>query len=325
MALTFSVIATASSAFAQPSGPIPAMNGGVVDAPVMQQHVPTKKVIPYAHLREADYIWGKRVWRTIDLREKQNYPLYYPLVPLNDRWSLWDILKVNINEGNITSYSPFDPADETSELLDGDQFKYPLVTGAGYPDDVVKSLVELSFNAVEYGEYYDKQKMDANGEPMYDEYDEPIYEEDEYGMALQTRDTTKIPIEAQEIIEYKIKEDWFFDKQRSVLDVRIEGIAPVVYRYQEKTIIGKRTLFWVYFPECRYVFQNYFVYNEHNDARRMSFDDLFWKRKFQSYIHKETNVYDREINDHKVGVNALLKSEDIKYQIFKFEHDVWHF
>ena len=71
--------------------------------------------------------------------------------------------------------------------------------------------------------------------------------------------------------------------------------------------------------------QNYFVYNEKNDARRMSFDDLFWKRKFQSYIDKETNVYDRTINDHKVGVDALLKSEDIKYEIFKFEHDVWHF
>ena len=35
--------------------------------------------------------------------------------------------------------------------------------------------------------------------------------------------------DCQRYIQYEIKEDWFFDKQRSVLDVRIIGIAPVVY------------------------------------------------------------------------------------------------
>ena len=315
LALSISVFATASIAFAQPSGPIPAMNGGVVDAPVMQQHVPTKKVIPYAHLREADYIWGKRVWRTIDLREKQNYPLYYPLIPLNDRWSLWDILRVNIEEGNITPFLVSDP-DDLEAPNDGDQFKYPLVQGqtANY-NGLVKSLFNIEIVS-------DEPRDSLNG---YDEWGDPIYVLDALGDRIQIIDTSYIAIEAQEIIEYHIKEDWIFDKQRSVLDVRIEGIAPVTYLKEGDAIVGKTEKFWVYFPECRYVFQNYFVYNEHNDARRMSFDDLFWKRKFQSYIHKETNVYDREINDHKVGVDALLKSEDIKYQIFKFEHDVWHF
>jgi hypothetical protein len=84
-------------------------------------------------------------------------------------------------------------------------------------------------------------------------------------------------------------------------------------------------LFWVYFPECRYVFQNSFVYNRKNDAQRMSFDDLFWKRMFASHIHKETNVYDREIEDYeRDGVKALLESERIKNNMAKIEHDVWH-
>ena len=57
----------------------------------------------------------------------------------------------------------------------------------------------------------------------------------------------------------------------------------------------------------------------------MSFDDLFWKRMLQSYIVKSSNLYDREIDSYKAGVDALLESERIKEQIFIFEHDLWNF
>jgi hypothetical protein len=73
------------------------------------------------------------------------------------------------------------------------------------------------------------------------------------------------------------------------------------------------------------VFARYFVFNTRNDAMRMSYDDIFWKRQFASYVTKENNVYDREINDYKIAVDALLESERIKEEIFNFEHDVWHF
>lgn len=77
-------------------------------------------------------------------------------------------------------------------------------------------------------------------------------------------------------MQYKIKEDWFFDKERSVLDVRIIGICPVIYaKDQNGNITGFKELFWLYFPECRYVFQNFFVQSRHNDSQRISFDDLF--------------------------------------------------
>ena len=78
---------------------------------------------------------------------------------------------------------------------------------------------------------------------------------------------------ARDIVRDEINEDWFFDKQRSVVDVRIIGIAPVVYAVNPETqeIVGLKKLFWLYFPECRYVFQNFFVYNPDNDAQRMSF------------------------------------------------------
>ncbi|MFT7156087.1 MAG: gliding motility associated protein GldN, partial [Parvicella sp.] len=156
-------------------------------------------------------------------------------------------------------------------------------------------------------------RLDADGEPMFDDEGFPVTEElvNEYITA--------------EIIKYEIKEDWFFDKQRSVLDVRIIGISPVVYyKNANGDIAAEKNLFWLYFPECRYVFQNFFVYNERNDAQRMSFDDLFWKRDFSSIIHKESNIFNRKVAPIWVGLDALLESERIKGEMFQLEHDIWN-
>ena len=111
------------------------------------------------------------------------------------------------------------------------------------------------------------------------------------------------------------------------MDVRIIGISPVVTAINPETqeVVGLKNLFWLYFPECRYVFQNFFVFNGANDSQRMSFDDLFWKREFSSYIRKESNVYDRAISPNWDGLDALLESERIRNEMFTFEHDLWHF
>ena len=37
-----------------------------------------RKVQPYPHLRQADVMWSRKIWREIDLREKVNHPFYYP-------------------------------------------------------------------------------------------------------------------------------------------------------------------------------------------------------------------------------------------------------
>ena len=158
-------------------------------------------------------------------------------------------------------------------------------------------------------------------EPLLD--DDGLERYDDNGDPMDT--TMKEDITSEQIIKYYVKEDWFFDKQRGVQERRIIGIAPVRYALDDNgDIKALNTMFWLYFPECRYVFQNFFVYNSENDARRMSYDDLFWKQMYSSYIHKESNVYDRKVNNTFEGVDALLESEKIKKEIFTVEHDLWH-
>jgi gliding motility associated protien GldN len=128
------------------------------------------------------------------------------------------------------------------------------------------------------------------------------------------------------IKQFRIKEDWFFDKQKSVLEVRIIGIAPVQeVLAPDGSVKGDNVLFWIYFPEARYIFANSEVYNRQNDAERRTYEDVFWKRMFGSYVYKEQNVYDRLIKDYSTGMDALLESERIKEDIFNFEHDLWEY
>ena len=88
---------------------------------------------------------------------------------------------------------------------------------------------------------------------------------------------------------------------------------------------GYKPLFWLYFPECRYVFANAEVFNVNNDSQRRTFEDLFQKRMFTSYVVKEANVYDRTIRSYALNIDALLESERIKEDLFEIEHDLWHY
>ncbi|MCB2219599.1 MAG: gliding motility protein GldN [Bacteroidetes bacterium] len=131
------------------------------------------------------------------------------------------------------------------------------------------------------------------------------------------------PTEVQRI---KLKEEWFFDKQRSVMDVRILGICPVRNLYNEDgSFFGFEDMFWIYFPEARPVFAQAIVFNRHNSAETRTYDEIFWKRMFGSYVYKEENVYDREISDYASGMDALLEAERIKNELSEFEHELWEF
>ncbi len=138
----------------------------------------------------------------------------------------------------------------------------------------------------------------------------------------------KTEFDPSNVKKLKIKEDFYFDRQRSVVEVRILGICPVVDEI-DKTTGEKRfekNLFWIYFPECRNLFAKNEMYNLKNgSAGRMTYDDVFMKRMFSSYVYKEENVYDRAINEYSTGVDALLEAEKAKKDLFEFESNLWEY
>ena len=91
----------------------------------------------------------------------------------------------------------------------------------------------------------------------------------------------------EKIEQFRVKEVWYFDKQRSVMDVRILGVAPLYASDKDKENgLTPYPLFWIYFPEAREPLSKFRVFNEENDIAPMSWSDLFDARVFSRYITK---------------------------------------
>ena len=133
-------------------------------------------------------------------------------------------------------------------------------------------------------------------------------------------------IKPEHIKQYRLKEVWFFDEEDSKLDVRILGIAPIGEIFNEKgDVISCSPLFWVYYPEIRDILHKSKIFIESNDGTLISWDDVFQMRLFSSYIVKESNVFDRRIQDYKSGMDIFYESNTIKDTHFHFEHDLWDY
>jgi len=254
--------------------------------PYGSTHFPNKTPLPYVHIREADVMWSKTIWRVIDLREKMNLPLYYPLEPDKEcRKSLFDVLRSDLFTGEITAYG--------KPLLD-DEFNYPLTIS-----EVVALLKRIDTVSTQ----------------------DPLT-----GVLKDT--TIARDIVSENIKRYWLKELWFFDKQRSVMEVRIIGLCPLIEKIDQNTgeFRGYEPLFWVPYAECRPAFAKAPVLMlVANTSGKITFDELFEKRIFDSFIYKESNVYDRLVVEYAQGINALLESDAIKEELFNIEHDLWHF
>lgn len=269
---------SAASVFAQ----------NVLDGVYVDENTPSRRVIPYTFLRQADVLWSQRIWRIIDLREKMNLDLYYPMSKNQNRECLWSILTTALKNGELTAY-------EDNTIVDPDNtFSVPLT----------KAKIEQIIEPVDSGE------VDDNGNPV-----PPVPN----------------PVTPDKLRGYMLKEDWFFDKQRSVMDVRILGIAPIMVSINKNTKAEDTTgniqpMFWVYFPQARPLFAEREVFNTHNDAERRTYEDVFWKRQFASYIFMESNVYNRTLTSYAgLGIERLLEGEKIKKKMFDIEHDMWQY
>ncbi|MEM7574613.1 MAG: gliding motility protein GldN [Bacteroidota bacterium] len=173
-----------------------------------------------------------------------------------------------------------------------------------------------------------------------DEFTTPLSEEEAAAMAGEI-DTivTYDPVTYDEIIEvvvnelnpedikrFRLKEVWFFDRESSVMRVRILGIAPLKDVYDENgNFLYELPMFWVYYPHARHVLAREEAYAYGNDAAQRSWEDVFESRFFGSYIFQESNVHGRRISSYLTGRDALLEADRIKAEIFNFEHDLWEY
>ncbi len=199
---------------------------------------------------------------------------------------LIDIIMDAIASGELTAYDPVPTKDDPN----GDSFATPLTPGAARAKLADSSVVD---------------KFDKDGNKI--------------GSSLKAGE-----FNPDSLVKYRIKEDWIFDKQRSIFEPRIIGIAPMV-----KVKVGSsedyQPAFWIYFPEARPILATKEIVSRSSDATGLSFDDAFVKRIFVSYIVKESNDKDERIKDYETGIDKLFESERIKKSLMDWEISLWQY
>lgn len=282
------------------------------------------KPLAYGYVDDRDILMGKTTWEIIDLNEKINFPMYYPVDTANigsDRRSLYDVLTKAIKQGRITEvYSDsYFNTKKSMKDIEGSLTRVD-TTDAGrelinqYPDDyktrVVKKKVVTGTGKKKVVSYVDQTIGPTRSVPA------------EY---ILRQDLT-----AADVTQYKIKGYWYFDKRQSELKYRLLGICPVtpdVYTMNsdEKDYIE---LFWVFYPNAREVLHEAKAFNDTNSSMPISFDQILNSRRFNAIIYKEENMYgDREIKDYMKdnAQNQLLESERVKEKIRNFEENMWNY
>ena len=286
---------------------------GVKDSLV--QKLDNDNPLPYGYVNESrDVLWARATWEVIDLEQRVNFPLYYPVEDNlgADRRSLFNVLIAAIEAGDIT------------EVYGDDYFRTKKTLEEVKSGFVAK---ELTPEGQDLEIIYAANYPDLVGRDLTNKLVEDGILSDEHFFIER--------INGSDVIQYKIRGYWYVDARQGELKYRLLGICPMapgaldkIRAAQNQTEAEPVELFWIFFPDARKTLHNSLAFNAKNSASPFNFDQILNSRRFVGNIYKEENVYgDRQIEEY-MRENAqfqLLESERIKETIRDIEQDLWNY
>lgn len=251
-------------------------------------------------VHESDIMYKKTILRALDLREKQNLPLFS-----RDREITKTLFRA-AKEGALTIYAS-DSLDLGSKLTISEFLKRLELPGTGCEEVIEEEPMEEEFE--DFGDEFADEEDEYAEEPCVAEYFFP-----------------------QDIYQMQIKEDYIFDKQRSVMyyDIiafnfmmpadhpdNLKGIETLIASFSYKECVEK--LFTTH-PDAIW-------FNPYNDREHKNLHDAFELRLFSSYIIKVSNPTDEYIVDIYGGDprTGIMASQWKAFELMEYEHNLWEF
>ena len=263
-----------------------------------------RKPLVYDHVREDDATYSQFIWREIDGREKINLPFIYNAKDETGDQRFFSILITALKEsykngGDLIAFAPED-----------DRFTTPLTLNQ-----------VLAMSSPETNQLDTSYPTSVDDENVKDTF-----------IFWKRSDIAPKP---DSVFKFRIKEQWFFDKEASRMTVRIIGIAPMA---PDVTISGVKIknagppkynpIFWIYYPDLRPTLSRTFAYNPKNMGGRLTWEEVFEGRFFSSYIIKSTLNNPKDLTLARLiqdPLFQLLEGENIKEKIFNYEQDLWSY
>ena len=128
--------------------------------------------LEYEFIDDRDILWSKIVYEKIDLGERLNFPLLFPIddnLYVDTRKSLWRVLKENIIDKNITLIYNANN-DNFKELLTYEQAMSSLKIRKNYGDELDPDFQDIEITSADITGYYLKGMWyfdKRRGELMY--------------------------------------------------------------------------------------------------------------------------------------------------------------
>lgn len=262
--------------------------------------------LDYGYVNDRDILWQRTTWEKIDLDERVNFPLYYP-VDTNyvgkDRRSLFHVLTDAVRTGAVPLYgdSYFNVKKEFKDIETSLQSQEISQAGLNVLNDA-GIILDPNVRPLDVDTFYNI--------PDFDQY------------------VNTVTVGADNVAEYHIRGVWYFDTRQSEMRYRLIGIAPVTPDANFIDAEEGIELFWIYYPDVRDILHSAKAFNTLNAARPISFDHILNSRRFNGLIYKMDNVQgDREIERYIAdnSMMQLLESERLKETIRNFEIDMWNY
>ena len=247
--------------------------------------------------RADDVRWSRVVYRVIDMREKQNYQLYFPMRASDEYRSLFRVMLDAITDG-ITVYRrnarDLKPQFHDEDKLVGDELSKVFA----YNNDDDNNLIQ-----------YDSVSNDLK------------INTDQYYNYVKNQ------------FKFLVQEIIFFDKHSSRMYSQVMAIAPLYALHPDNTQSKKSikyfqesVLCWFSFDELRPYLAKQFVIPNGNETQRLTYDEFFAQKLYSSYLLGDSNMYNRMLLDYVVDPIKIKKEQDrLETELMNVEQDLWEY
>lgn len=263
--------------------------------------------------RADDIVWSRIVYRIIDLRDKPNNRLYFPVKPNEKYKSLFRIMLEASVQGGLNVYDKvdFDIQPKYDSPIPKDSLKNRFVTcdwNSSNNTPILGSLIEKDMitNQNKISSYY------------YEDY-------------------------ASKQIKFIVQEIVFFNKHYSRMFTKVIGIAPM-YVHNETNVtnlnmagqnrkgegvwnfLQSSVTCWFLFDELRPFLAKNYVISDGNDTQRLTFDEFFAQKLYGSYLLGDSNMFNRMLLQEYTDPEQILKEQKrIETELLNFEQDLWEY
>ncbi len=283
-------------------------------------------------------MFRKSIWRQVDLREKQNKPMF------SEGKEISRVIFEAVKRGELQAYkndsltSTFTPAevtgnmsiaDETEKLSDEEKAAGFSENNAGGGDDWGARPAAGGGRAAAANTVR-KPKLGANGKPLKNRRGQIIYET----VTVAPPPPPPAPLNLyryKDLYAMELKEDMIFDKKRSRMYHDIKSISFFVPSTLSSNTSGiEKQIGTFKYSDLVKVFrnnpQNAIWFNAENDAQHKNLADAFELWLFNSYITKVSNASDSRLDDiYGDGRQGILAAQQTAADLVEYEYNLWSF